>query len=64
MTRTNCDTLIKNARVLTMDAERRIHDPGSVATDGSRIVDVGAEPDVAARIDAKNTIDADGGIVH
>lgn len=64
MTRTKCDTLIKNARIITVDAKRRIYDPGAVAIDGSRIVDVGAELAVAARVNAGETIDADGGIVH
>ena len=64
MAKTQCDILIKNGRILTMDAKRQIHDPGAVAINGSLIVDVGAEPAVAARVDATQSIDADGGIVH
>lgn len=64
MTKTPCDLLIKNARVVTMDGSRRIYARGAVAVTGRRIVDVGAEPALQERLDAESIIDADGGIVH
>ena len=64
MNRINCDILIKNARIITLDAERRIYDPGAIAIDGSRIAGVGAESVVAGEFRAEKAIDADGGIVH
>ena len=63
-TKTPCDVLIRNGRVLTMDASRTIFSPGAVAIHGSRIVDVGADREVTARVDAEKVVDAAGGIVH
>ncbi len=47
-----------------MDAERRIYRPGALAIAGSRIVEVGRDADLTDRFDAKQTVDAGGGIVH
>ena len=47
-----------------MDAERRIYSSGAVAIAGSRIAAVGRDADLAKRFDAKQTVDAGGGIVH
>lgn len=59
-----CDLLIRNGQVITMDSERRIYRPGAVAITGSRIVEVGRDADLTARLEAKQTVDAGGGIVH
>ena len=47
-----------------MDSERRIYSSGAVAIAGSRIAAVGRDADLARRFDAKQTVDAGGGIVH
>ena len=47
-----------------MDAERRIFISGAVAIAGSRIAATGRDADLAKRFDAKQTVDAGGGIVH
>ena len=64
MTKTVCDLLIKNAQVISMDTSRTIYAPGAVAVSGRRIVEVGSDAALATRIDPKEVIDADGGIVH
>ena len=47
-----------------MDSARRIYRSGAVAIADSRIVAVGRDADLAERLDAKQTVDAGGGIVH
>ena len=64
MNKSACDILIGNGQVVTMDPQRRIYRPGAVAITGSRIVEVGPDADLGRRIDAAETIDAGGGIVH
>ena len=64
MTGTLCDLLIKNAQVISMDSSRTIYAPGSVAVSGQRIVDVGTDTALSQRTEAREVIDADGGIVH
>ena len=64
MNRITCDILIHNGQVITMDPERRIYRSGAVAVTGSRIVEVGADADLRNRFDARETLDAGGGIVH
>ena len=64
MNKSICDILIHNGLVITIDAERRIYRPGAVAITGSRIVEVGADADLRNRFEAKETLDAGGGIVH
>ena len=59
-----CDLLIRNGQIITMDAERRIYCSGAVAISGSRIVEVGRDAALTDRFDAKQTVDAGGGIVH
>ncbi|MDE2768983.1 MAG: amidohydrolase family protein [Chloroflexota bacterium] len=59
-----CDLLIRSGLVITMDSERRIYRSGAVAIAGSRIVEVGRDADLSKRFDAKQTVHADGGIVH
>lgn len=62
--RTSCDLLIRNGLVITMDAERRIYRSGAVAIAGSRIVAVGRDADLITQFDARQALDAGGGIVH
>ena len=64
MNRSTCDILIHNGQIITMDSERRIYRPGAVAITGSRIVDVGTDTEVLYRYDAREMVDAGGGIVH
>ena len=64
MTKSTCDILIHNGQILSMDSERRIYRPGAVAITGSRITDVGVDAELRPRFDARQTIDAEGGIVH
>ncbi|MGF6313396.1 5-methylthioadenosine/S-adenosylhomocysteine deaminase [Bradyrhizobium sp. i1.8.4] len=59
-----CDLLIRNAYVITMDSDRRIFPNGTVAVTGSLIVDVGDDAELASRYRAARTIDAKGGVVH
>lgn len=51
------DILIKNATVLTVDAERRIITDGAVAIRGDRIVAVGKTKDLDGEYQAAKTID-------
>ena len=64
MNKSVCDILIHNGQIITMDPERGIYRPGAVAVSGSRIVEVGSDADLRRRYDAKETLDAEGGIVH
>jgi len=64
MNKRTCDILIRNGQVVTVDSERRIFSPGAVAITGSCIVEVGADSELLQRFDAKQTVDAEGGIVH
>ena len=50
--------------MVTMDLERRIFSCGAVAVSGGRIVGVGTDAKISEEFDAKETIDAGGGIVH
>lgn len=59
-----CDLLIRNAYVITMDSDRRIFPHGAVAVRGSLIVDVGGDAELVGRYRAARTIDAAGGVVH
>ena len=64
MNRVSCDYLVHNGQVLTMDAGRRIFSPGAVAIAGARILAVGPDAELRRRFDARETLDAEGGIVH
>jgi 5-methylthioadenosine/S-adenosylhomocysteine deaminase len=41
--------LVRDATVVTVDSQARIHDPGAVYVEGARIVDVGPSDEVARR---------------
>ena len=64
MNKKKCDLLIRNACVISMNSSRTIFSPGAVAVSKSRIVDVGTDIKITQGIDAKEIIDAKGGIVH
>ncbi len=57
------DLVIANGIVVTMDAERRVISPGSVAVSGSAIVGVGPADAIARDFRAKDTIVARGKVV-
>ena len=59
-----CDLLIHSGQIITLDSQRRVFRRGAVAISGSRIVGVGPDAELARRFDAKETMDAGGGIVH
>ena len=64
MNKKTCDILIHNGNILTIDPDRRIYRPGAVAITGSRIVGVGPDAELRQNFDAREIIDASGGIVH
>ena len=55
----NCDLLLEAGSVVTVDDERRVIEPGSVAIRGDRIVAVGST-DELAHYTAERTIDCSG----
>src|ERR1700742_4263597 len=59
-----CDLLVTNAFVITMDPERRMYPRGAVAITGGRIVDVGPADRLAPAFRTDRTIDAGGAPVH
>ena len=57
-------TLIRNTTVITVDASRRVFSPGAILIDGSTIVAVGADADLAQwDCDIDTVIDANGKVV-
>jgi len=59
-----CDVIVKNGFVITMDADRRCFSSGAVAIAGRRIAAVGPEAEVLAACRADRTVDARGAVVH
>lgn len=59
-----CDLLILNAYVLTMDAERRVFPSGAIAIDDGGIVLVGPEREIRPQVDPREVLDARGAPVH
>src|SRR5688500_457810 len=57
------DVVIANGIVVTMDAERRVFTPGSIAISGNSIVDVGAADRIGREYKGRDTIDALGRVV-
>jgi 5-methylthioadenosine/S-adenosylhomocysteine deaminase len=49
--------------VVTVDANRRIFDPGAVAIDGTDIVALGTAAEIAAQFSARDRIDTTGSVV-
>ncbi len=60
----NCDLLIRNAYVITVDARRRVLSPGAVAVRGHTLVAVGPEREVVQQMRAARSIDAEGAVLH
>ena len=60
----NCDLLIRNAYVITVDARRRVLSPGAVAVCGHTLVAVGPEREVVQQMRAARSIDAEGAVLH
>jgi cytosine/adenosine deaminase-related metal-dependent hydrolase len=59
----DCDLLVRNAYVITLDEGRRVFPSGAVAIRGRRIAAVGTNGEVG-RYTSARTIDAGGGAVH
>jgi len=59
-----CDLLVRNAYVITLDEQRRVYPSGAVAIRGRRVAAVGPDAEVGAGYAAARTIDAGGGAVH
>jgi 5-methylthioadenosine/S-adenosylhomocysteine deaminase len=57
------DLLVVNARVVTMDEEYSLFDPGALAVKGGKILAVGPSADLSRRYAARATYDARGSIV-
>jgi 5-methylthioadenosine/S-adenosylhomocysteine deaminase len=57
------DLIVANGIVVTIDRERRVINPGSVAIRGNQIVAVGAAAQIAATYQARETLDASGRVV-
>ena len=62
-TEKTCDLLIRDALILTLDADDRIIANGSVAVCGDRIVSVGPSDDPRVRWLPGKTLDAGGDIL-
>ena len=59
----DCDLLIRNGCLLTMDAQRTIIPHGSIAVTGTKIVAVGSDRELSD-YRARTVLDARGAIVH
>ena len=55
-----CDLMIRNAHVLTCDAERSVFPTGAVAVGGAQIAGVGTEFELDEPFTAARTIDVRG----
>jgi len=62
--RQDCDILVQNGFVITMDGARTVYPVGAVAIEGRDIVAVGCEREVAARYRGRRVLDAGGAPVH
>ena len=56
----NCDYLLTNALVLTMDEEFTQYTPGAIAVQGDSILAVGPADEIAKEYTAKETLDCGG----
>ena len=64
MEKVKCDVLIRNGLIVTMDSERRMYRCGAVAVSEGRIVGVGRDAAMGEQFEAREIVDAGGGIVH
>ena len=55
--------IVTGGTVVTMDGVRRVVDGGAVAIDGDSVLAVDTAPQIAARFEARTTIDATGQVV-
>ena len=55
--------VVRNGIIITVDGNRRILNPGSIAIDGTAIVAIDTPANIAARYQAADTIDATGKVV-
>src|SRR5215469_3546360 len=62
--REDCDILIRNAYVVTVDARRSVHPSGAIAIRGHSVVAVGPEAKVLSGWRSARILDAQGGVVH
>ena len=60
----DCDLIIRNGCVVTLDGERRVFPSGAIAISGNAIAAVGPEAAVLAGWRAPRVIDAQGAFVH
>jgi 5-methylthioadenosine/S-adenosylhomocysteine deaminase len=58
------DLLIVGAKLITLDEERRIFEDGAVAIDRGEVVAVDRTADIAQAFRARETLNANGGLVH
>lgn len=59
-----CDLIIAEGCIITMNARRAIIPNGAVAIQGHSIVDVGSTADIQKKWQARQTINANGAVVH
>jgi 5-methylthioadenosine/S-adenosylhomocysteine deaminase len=55
--------VVRNGIIITVDGNRRILNPGSIAIDGTAVVAIDTPANIAARYQAADTIDATGKVV-
>ncbi len=60
---TTADTILKNAILVTMDAQLTIFEPGALAIQGDHILAAGAEADICQQYVADQTIDCQGKVL-
>jgi 5-methylthioadenosine/S-adenosylhomocysteine deaminase len=62
-TQQTVDLIVSNGVIVTVDADRRVINPGSIAIRGNSIVAVGAADQISSSYTARDTIDARGKVV-
>ncbi len=60
----NCDILVRNGYLVTMDEARSRYSDGAVAISEGRIEAIGASAEIESRFEASRVIDASGALVH
>ena len=59
-----CDLIIRNAHILTLDAQRTVYPHGAIALRGHSIAAIGPEAAILPAWHAPRVVDAQGGIAH